>query len=263
MSSKKGNVAGSRKRTRSFSLLTFLLVSGVVALSVAIYSANNDVAEMKAKVKSTMENQGKEMGFLYVPDETMLHVRRLGGYPQMSFAYRYQLPVNKQFNVCIGSGITDPETGLSERVLLNRTLGLDKHEGILVVSLSKMYTPQGVTWSVELLNNQFLERVNCTNSREFDWLQTYLAAFPTDDQLGNGVYRNTPNIAQWHGDIQSFEADELSVIYSKGEFHPSALASAPPELLKNRKTMTIWLEPIEDSLIPASSDLPQGLKIKN
>lgn len=257
----KSEKAGLPNRKRSFSLLTFLLVSGVAALSVAIYSANKDVAEMKA----TMERQGKEMGFLDVDDDSMLHVRRLGGYPQLSFAYRYQLPKDTQYSICVGSGTTDPETGLPEKVLLKHTLGNEKPEGIFVVSLAKMPTNKGVTWSVELIDNQALHRVNCVNSREFDWLQTYLAAFPTDDQVGNGMtfFTTNPGIVQWHGDIQSFEADELNVIYSKGEYHPSALASAPPELLKNRKTIAIWLEPIEGPLVPDSPEFPPRLKIKN
>ena len=57
---------------RSFSLLTFLLLSGFVALSVAVYSANTEVAE----TRELMRRQGEEMGYIEAVDDSKLHVRR-------------------------------------------------------------------------------------------------------------------------------------------------------------------------------------------
>ncbi len=229
------------KTPRSFSLLTFLLLSGVVALSVAIYSANNEVAETKAKFKE----YGEEMGFFDVDDDTKLNIRRLGGYPQMSFAFRYQLPRNQSYMLRIGSGVVDPATGFPLE-LARREISNSESQGTLIVSLQKMPTNFGTTWTIQHINGNSLQTKICDDANEFTWLQTYLAAFPTDDQMGNGsqFFTNLPSAVEGHQTLQTFEPDKVAMLYSKGEFHPSAMDSIPKEILKARKMFMIWLEPM-------------------
>ena len=67
------------KRTRSFSLLTFLMLATIAAIAVALYQANNEVAQTRADFR----RHSDEMGFIDVPEEeeSQLHLRRLAGYP--------------------------------------------------------------------------------------------------------------------------------------------------------------------------------------
>ena len=109
------------KSVRSFSLLTFILLATVAAIGIALYSANAEVAEKRAQFKAYSE----EMGFIDVEDESLIHVRKLGGYPQLSFAFRYQLPQGKDYTLHVGSGVVDPETGLPP-ILVSRDDWLDE-----------------------------------------------------------------------------------------------------------------------------------------
>ena len=233
---------GPKKRSRSVSLLTFLLLSGIVALSIAIYSANKEVQETRVK----MAQQTEEMGYIEDVDESKLMIRRLGGYPQMSFAFRYQLPRDKQFTLHIGSGVSDPETDLPEKLLFKKQLSEEELQGILIVSLVEMPTFDGTRCVLEVIDGSSFSRIPCA-PREFDWLQTYLAAFPTDNAVGpaSGFFANRPKIVLGHEKIRTLDSDKPAELYSKSEFHPSAIDSLTPELLKNRKMFKIWLEPIE------------------
>ena len=200
------------QRSRSFSLLSFLLLSGVAALSIAIYFANNEVAETRAM----MAKQRDEMGYIEVVDKTQLHVRRLGSYPQMSFAFRYQVPEKKEYLLKIGSGILDPETDQPKAVLFTKTLSERESQGMLIVSLVEMPTHRGVRWVVEVIDGNSMNRITCS-AEEFDWLQTYLAAFPTEDQTGPGYglsfFPNNLEDVAGHGETQIFDPDKTVELY--------------------------------------------------
>ena len=237
------------KSTRSFSLLTFLLLSGVVALSVAIYSANKEVAQSREMVKT----QGEQMGFLVEEDDTKLHFRRLSGYPQMSFAFRYQLPKKKRYKLYIGSGPVDPQSGHPPS-LMSTEISQDESQRTLIVSLQKMPTTLGVKWTIQCIDGSKLKSKVCDDEFEFTWLQTYLAAFPTDDQIG-GTSR-----VMGHGQVNAIDSDEEVILYKRGEFHPSALDSLTDQMKRDRETFKIWLEPIaevEEAIGSGSSAQPQ------
>jgi hypothetical protein len=242
------------KSVRSFSLLTFLLFSGVVALSVAIYSANNEVKETRALMKKYSD----EMGYITTEDDagSKLHVRRLGGYPQMSFGFRYQLPKKRTYTMRIGSGVIDPDTGFPP-TLSRREISNDESQGTLIVSLQKMPTRLGTTWTVQAIDGNVLGTKTCDDANEFTWLQTYLAAFPIGDGVGNFIQPfPTASVMIGHQAVQTYEPDEVVVLFKKSEFHPSAVASLSPEQIKNRRTVMIWLEPIApESKSQISSDM--------
>lgn len=245
------------KTTRSFSLLTFLLLSGVVALSVAIYSANKEVAQSREMVKT----QGEQMGFLVEEDDTKLHFRRLGGYPQMSFAFRYQLPKQKKYQLHIGSGPVEPQSGHPPS-LMSTEISQDQSQRTLIVSLQKMPTHKGIRWTIQCIDGSKLISMICDDEFEFTWLQTYLAAFPTDDQVGNAFnfFTNAPSMVRGHGDVQVIDADKETILYKRGEFHPSALDSLTEDMKRDRETFMIWVEPIadvEEAIQSGSSAQPQ------
>lgn len=237
------------KTTRSFSLLTFLLISGVAALSVAIYSANNEVAQTREMLKT----QSEEMGFIVAggsPDNPMLHLRRLGGYPPLSFAYRYKLPkqqpITLVYKVNIGSGVVDPETGFPP-VVHNLVLSNNETQGTLVVSLVNRLAPRGVGWEIQTVDGQKRRRRRFADPKELNWVQTYMDAIPTDEFVSR------------HEAVQSFDANEVAILNRKDEFHPSALATIPDKLLQQRQTFMIWIEPVSvepGTTIPVSAVVP-------
>ena len=185
-----------------------------------------------------MGQYSEEMGFIAVEDDSKLHIRQLGGYPQMSFAFRYLLPKKKRYKLHIGSGAIDPDTGYPPERVGSRFIS-DEAQGTLIVSLQKMPTRKGVRWTIQCIDGATLDSSVCDDEFEFTWLQTYLAAFPTDDQVGHGV-------------VDVIEPDQDVVLYRRGEFHPSALNSLTDEMRRDRETFMIWLEPIaNDALLEA------------
>ena len=227
------------KFPRSFSLLTFLMVATIVAIAFALYQANNEVAETRAKFARYSE----EMGFIDVVDKSRLHFRRLGGYPMMGFAFRYHLPESAEYVLHIGSGIADPKTGIPPDVF-SCPLTCENEQGTLVVNLEQMPTNFGKRWVVDTIIEDRLSRHICDDPIEFTWLQTYLHSFPEESGMS---YRSAFNsVATGGHHATSIEAvDKDVILYRKQEFHPSAEKSLTDELLRNRKTFQIWLEPVK------------------
>ncbi|QEG20917.1 hypothetical protein [Mariniblastus fucicola] len=231
------------KTRRSFSLLTFLMLATIAAIAVALYQANNEVADTRQMFKT----YSHEMGFMDVDDNSKLHTRRLGGYPQMSFAFRYHLPEKQIYRLHVGSGVLDPDTGRPPD-LLNQEVVNDESQGTLVVSLQQMLTSQGVRWTVQVIDEQTLNSTVLDDPHALTWIQVYLAAFPTDGQLGSPArfMGSTPQFVEGHEGVLVSEPDDTVVLYQKSEFHPSAVASVPPELMSERQVFMIWLEPVDE-----------------
>jgi hypothetical protein len=227
------------KSFRSFSLLTFILLSGVAALSVAIYSANNEVAETKALMKV----QSEEMGYLAIDDPSELQFRRLGGYPLMAFAFRYYLPAGYKYEVHIGSGAVDPETGEPPTLVSRQLTDLEK-QGTLVVSLQKMPTKFGSRWSVQSTADEVFQNFVCSDENEFTWLQTHLAAFPSSMKSAARFeeYFTASAKVSGHQESQSFSPLGKVVLCEQKEFHASAVSSLTQELLDGRRVFRIWIE---------------------
>ena len=191
-----------------------------------------------------MDQYSDEMGYIAEEDDTKLFVRRLGGYPQMSFAFRYQLPKNHSYMLRIGSGVIDPETGFPPS-LSSREISNDETQGTLIVSLQKMPTRVGATWTVQHIDGNVLGKKICDDVNEFTWLHTYMAAFPVGDDAGNPMRPfTTPSVITGHQAVQTYEPNETVVLFKRSEFHPSAVPSLTPEQIKKRRTVMIWLEPI-------------------
>ena len=232
------------KLPRSFSLLNFLLIATVAAIGSALYRANYEVHEKRTLFKKYSE----EMGFMDIEDDTKLYVRQLGGYPQLSFAYRYQFPkkASSDYTLRVGSGVIDPESGFPP-VLVSREISQDESQETLIVDLVKMPTYTGTRWTVQLVCDGRRSVTDCKEF-EFAWLQTYLVAYPDDKVRGflTNFSQHQPSSAEGHSQALVLDPTETHVLYEKSEFHPSAVPSLTPELLKNRKTFMIWLEPVPD-----------------
>jgi len=228
------------KAPRSFSLLTFLLIATVAAIGAALYRANYEVHQKRL----LFEKYSEEMGFMDIEDDSKLHLRRLGGYPNLSFAYRYQLPAKQRYRLRVGSGVVDPQTGFPPH-LTSFDISNDESQGTLVVNLVKMPTNLGTRWTVEgIFDGQ--RRSHVCKEFEFTWLQTYLEAFPTERTTASSTsfYQHEATATLGHSEVLALDPTETHVLFEKAEFHPSAVPSLTPELLRNRKTFMIWIEPI-------------------
>ena len=63
-----------------------------------------------------------------------------------------------------------------------------------------------------------------------------------------------------HSDVQVIDADKETILYKRGEFHPSALDSLTEDMKRDRETFMIWVEPIadvEEAIQSGSSAQPQ------
>ena len=228
-------------------MLTFLLIATVITVGVATFKANSEVM----KTRALYDKYSEEMGFLRIQDDTKLHVRKLGGYPQMSFAYRYKLPNKLRYKLKVGSGAIDAESGYPPEMMSIEPVS-DIEQGTLVVSLVKMPTLSGNRWVIQCIDGTTLTSTTCDDEFEFTWLQNYLAAFPTDDQSAgnylsvNGKFSIKPGMKlEGNKEIKIYESDEDVVLYRRGEYHPSALSSLTEEMKKDGETFMIWLEPFE------------------
>lgn len=235
------------KPPRSFSLLTLLLIATMITVGFAAFKANSEVL----KTRALYNKYSEEMGFLRIQDDTKLHVRKLGGYPQMSFAYRYKLPNNLRYKLKIGSGVIDPKSGYPPELISIEPTSGDIEQGTLVVSLVKIHTLPGDRWIIQCIDGTRLNSKTCDDEFEFAWLQSYLAAFPTDDQASSyNSYIRTGKLpmhpgmkVEGNGKMKVFDSGEDVVLYRRGEFHPSALASLTEKMKKDCETFMIWLEP--------------------
>ena len=166
----------------------------------------------------------------------------------MSFAFRYSLPKEMDYQLHIGSGPIDPQTGYPPSQI-DKVITQDEPQKTLIVNLEKMPTEKGNRWTIQCIDGLELSRMICNDEFEFTWLQAYLAAFPTDDQVGSGFNFRSIRSArvQGHGKVNIFDSDKEAILYMRGEFHQSALESLTEEMRRDRETFMIWLEPIIES----------------
>jgi hypothetical protein len=233
------------KFPRSFSLLTLLMLFTIAGIVAALYRANHEVARTRADFKRYSE----EMGFIDVMDgdESKLHIRRLAGYPLMSFGFRYYLPAKKKFILHVGSGVADPETGLPP-VVFSAPLTCSNEQGTLVVNLEKLPTKYGTCWIVDTIIDNQLSRRYCQDPDEFTWLQTYLSVFSNDQLIGRPFQSLDIAAAQigGHSPVAVISDEEFVEVFCQKEFHPSAVPVIPKEMLEQRKIFQVWLAPIEE-----------------
>ena len=94
----------------------------------------------------------------------------------MSFAFRYSLPKEMDYQLHIGSGPIDPQTGYPPSQI-DKVITQDESQKTLIVNLEKMPTEKGNRWTMQCIDGLELSRMICNDEFEFTWLQAYLAAF--------------------------------------------------------------------------------------
>lgn len=237
------------KFPRSFSLLTFLLVATIIAIGFALYQANMELAEKEL----LFEQQSEQLGFIDAQHDSQLYFRKLGGYPAMSFAFRYQLPKGHDYKLKVGSGVTERDfrwlnqqqrTGRKinrdERdfppVILERQLKGGELQNTLAVSLRRFPQALNDCWIVECVDNGSMRR-EVFGKKKFAWL---------DMQDERGLDDLKRGYVQEHGPVEMVHSDrEVVVLIAVREMSPNPNAMFIGDGVLQPQTFMIWLERVK------------------
>lgn len=217
------------KIRRSFSLFTLLLIATIAGLAFALYQAKVELS----KKSSQLTRYSEDLGFIDGSNETQFYFRRLGGYPPMSYAFRYQLPKGERYDLKVGAGPADLKNGRPP-VVFERELSSESSQGTVVVSVRRRAGKDANhAWSVEYSDNDFSCSGDVEESGKFDWLELQNRIGPV-----NASFQNAGS----HGSTRMLEGKkDFIVLHAEYELD-NPRASASVDFEKRYQTFLIWLE---------------------
>ena len=208
----------------SFSLLTLLLLTTIVAMAFAVYSTRSEL------LQSEMLNEKlvQQTGFIELADPTQLHIRKLQYNVPLTFSFQVYAPPGHSYALNIGEGIVGNESGYPPLIISGKILG-EGNQGTVILNLHRI----GSGWVLgdfgELSDTG---NVFCDGGERFQWLAL---------SLGKSFHSIS---RQNHGSLETFDASSSVILFQQSENDGIAITSMVNDEVVNPRLFMIWLEPI-------------------
>ena len=211
------------KIPRSFSLLTLLLLTSVVALAIVVYSTRTELSQLK----TLNEKLSQQTGFIEINDPTQLHIRKLRYNVPMTFNFQVYAPRGQSYALKIGEGIVNKESGYPPLVIAGKIEG-GEDQGTVILNLRRI----GTGWILRDFGEfNDMGGAFCDDSERFHWLEQNLET-------------SFSMIGQNHGSTETFDASSSVTLWQRSENDGSGIGPIPKVDVENPRVFMIWLEPI-------------------
>ena len=208
---------------RSFSLLTLLLTTAILALSITIYVDRISLTKAHLQNKRLADSVGE----FQIEDRCQIYVRSLRKQHKMCWEFRIYVPPGESCTFHYGDGILNDEMPHPAALTSREIEGSDEQT---VVSLQIRRVGSGTEWGV---NNIGVGQLVCTDPKRFHWLSQVEEMQELRREFGNQ-----------HGDVQIVESGIEKVVWmqSEKEYH-----AFDPDAGKQPRVFMAWITPNKTS----------------
>ncbi len=190
------------KLPRSFSILSLLLLTTILALSLTVYF--DRIAIHQANLENKQLNES--IGAFEIKDQSQIHVRSLRKTHKMCWEFRIYVPAGESCTFNFGDGIVSKGT---THPLPLRTRTIEGSGEQQIVSFQIRRVGSGKEWGVNDIGGS--GQAVCTDPDRFHWL----SQVEEIQRLGDGP------LGSRHGPVQLIDTEKESVVWmqSENEYH--------------------------------------------